>query len=205
MTNLPDKRVLPSGERTFLFKYGTSPAEMDIALWSAYRAGNREALDLILEKHTRLLLAYGSRITKDHFLIEDCIQDIFVELWYKREVIGDTDNIKLYLLKSLRRKIIRALSIKNRLHVQSLDVDYEDELEFSAEFNLIQNEVVNDRRKQLKDGLAQLSKRQREAVYLKFYEHFDYNEISEAMNLTVKSTYKLIGKAIETLRKVIKS
>ena len=205
MTPVSDKSVLQSGQRTFLFKHGTSPAEMDIALWSAYRSGSREALDLILERHTRLLLTYGSRITKDHFLIEDCIQDIFVELWYKREVIGDTDNIKLYLLKSLRRKIIRALMVKSRIQVQSLDDDYEDELEFSAEFNLIQDEVVNDRRKQLKDGLAQLSKRQREAVYLKFYEHFDYNEISEAMNLTVKSTYKLIGKAIETLRKVIRS
>jgi RNA polymerase sigma factor (sigma-70 family) len=203
MNQVSDESLLHKDQRGFLFKHGTTPAEMDIALWTVYRSGSREALDLILEKHTRLLLAYGSRITKDHFLIEDCIQDIFVELWYKREVIGDTDNIKLYLLKSLRRKIIRALSVKNRIQVQTLD-DYEDELEFSAEFNLIQDEVFNERRRQLKEGLAQLSKRQREAVYLKFYEHFDYQEISEAMNLTVKSTYKLIGKAIEALRKVIR-
>ena len=204
MNQVSDQSVHSPKHRAFLFRHDTSPAEVDIALWTAYRGGSREALDLILEKYTRLLLAYGSRITKDHFLIEDCIQDIFVELWYKREVISETDNIKLYLLKSLRRKIIRALTVKNRIPVQSLDDDYEDELEFSAEFNLIQDEVFNDRRKQLKEGLAQLSKRQREAVYLKFYEHFDYNEISEAMNLTVKSTYKLIGKAIETLRKVIR-
>jgi RNA polymerase sigma factor (sigma-70 family) len=189
----------------FIFKHGTPASEIDSRIWAAYRSGSREALDLIMEKHSRLLLMYGSRMTKDHFLIEDCIQDIFVELWNKRNVVSETNNVELYLLKCLRRKIIRTLAIQRRIPSESLDEEaYENELEFSAEFNMIQEEQHADRKRQLKEGLDQLSKRQREAVFLKFYHHFEYSEIADAMNLTVKSTYKLVAKSIETLRKYIK-
>jgi RNA polymerase sigma factor (sigma-70 family) len=193
------------GQHLFIFKHGTPASEVDSKIWAAYRSGSREALDLLMEKHSRLLFTYASRMTKDHFLVEDCIQDIFVELWNKKDVVSETNNVELYLLKCLRRKIIRALTIQKRIPAQSLDEDtYDNELEFSAEFNIIQEELYADRKRQLKDGLDQLSKRQREAIFLKFYHHFEYSEIADAMNLTVKSTYKLIAKSIETLRKYIK-
>jgi RNA polymerase sigma factor (sigma-70 family) len=193
------------GTHTFIFKHGTPAAEIDSKIWIAYRSGSREALDLLMEKHSRLLFTYASRMTKDHFLVEDCVQDVFVELWNKRDVVSETNNVQLYLLKCLRRKIIRALAIQKRIPYQSLDEDAcENLLEFSTEFRMIQDEQHADRKRQLKDGLDQLSKRQREAVFLKFYHHFEYAEIAEAMNLTVKSTYKLIAKSIETLRQHIK-
>ncbi len=188
----------------FLYKQGTSVSENERLIWSSFRGGNRKALDYIFEKHIRLLFAYGSKITKDQALVEDSIQDVFVELWRKREILSDTDNIKLYLLKSLRRKIVRTLSVQNRLHVVVLDESaYDDELEFSVEFHLIQEQTSLEQRQQLKTALTQLSKRQREAIYLKFYEHLTYEEISEMMSLSIKSTYKLIGKAIDSLRSYI--
>lgn len=205
MSQVSDRQEKREVAHSFLFRHGTPVTEIERTVWEAFKSGNRKALDYIFEKYIRLLFAYGSKITKDQGLVEDCIQDVFVELWHKHKVISSTDNIKLYLLKSLRRKIIRTLAINNRIHVDPLDEQrYENELEFSAEFHLIQAQASIEQHGQLKNALSQLSKRQREAVYLKFYEHFTYAEIADMMNLTVKSAYKLIGKAIDSLRKHIR-
>jgi RNA polymerase sigma factor (sigma-70 family) len=97
------------------------------------------------------------------------------------------------------------LNNENRLHTEPLlERHHDDNLEFSAEFQLIQEQSSIEQRQQLTDALSQLTTRQREAVYLKFYERLTYEEIAEMMSLTVKSTYKLIARSIEMLRKTMR-
>jgi len=191
-----------SGYSGFIFKHDVSETEREQIVWSSLRQGNRKALDYIFEKYIRLLYAYGNKISKDYGLIEDCIQDLFVELWNKRELLAESVHIKFYLMKSLRRRVVRRLMNESRLSTEQLhEHDYENNLEFSAEFHIIQEQSFQEQRQQLTEAIAQLSTRQREAVYLKFYEQLSYEEIAGIMNLTVKSAYKLIGKAIDSLRK----
>jgi len=202
MNLVSERHNRPEFQRSILFRPGTSATEIEGMLWSSFRSGNRKALDYIFDKYIRLLFAYGGKISTSNSLVENCIQDLFVDLWAKHEILSDTDNIKLYLLKSLRRRIIRALMATNHIKINTIDEHgYASDLEFSAEFNLIQELNSIEKRDQIEEALAQLTKRQREAVYLKFYERFSYLEIADMMNLTLKSTYKLIGKAIFSLRK----
>ena len=200
-----DQSLKEESPHSFIFKHGTSMAEIDERVWSSFRSGNRKALDYIYEKYIRILLTYGLKIVKDQAMVEDCIHDVFVELWRKHEILGDTDNIKLYLLKALRRRIARVTLENNRLPSDALDACSEDiQLDFSAEFYLIQTQSSLEHKSELKNALSQLSARQHEAVYLKFYEQLTYLEIASMMHLTVKSTYKLIGKALESLRNHIR-
>jgi len=191
-------------QASFLIRSGANQEENDVAVWSAFREGNRKAFDYIFQRHVRLLYTYGSRISSDQGLVEDCIQDLFVDLWNKHSTLGETNNIKFYLLTSLRRRIVRRLASDKRLHFDaSLEDDYTTEIEFSVEFDIIREQVSAEQRRNLTHALSQLSKRQREAVYLKFYEHMSYEEIGAMMKLEIKSTYNLIGKAIDSLRKTI--
>ena len=48
--------------------------------------------------------------------------------------------------------------------------------------------------------LGSLSTQQREMIYLKFYEDFSYEQIADIMGITVKSSYKLLYKALDKLR-----
>jgi RNA polymerase sigma factor (sigma-70 family) len=192
-------------KESFLFKHGTKPSEEELVVWNALREGNQRALDYIFEKYVRLLYAYGGKITKDQGAVEDCIQDLFVELWRKHEVLGNTDNIKFYLLKSLRRRIARRISNDHRkIGVNSLQENYSIEVEFPIEFDLIQQQISIEQQEQLTHAISKLSERQREAVYLKFYEKMDYEQLAEVLGITLTSAYKLIGKAVDTLRKSVR-
>lgn len=194
--------VQKSFGESFLFKADTSTGEIESVVWNSLRSGNRKALDFIFEKYVRLLSAYGSKISKDQGLVEDCIQDLFVELWNRRESLSETTSIKFYLLKSIRRRIVRRIVSDTRsLEISGGDNDRE---EVSVEFNIIQEQTLGELNQQLSKALAHLSGRQREAIYLRFYEKMDYSQISDVMNLSLKSSYKLMGKAIDTLRKALR-
>jgi RNA polymerase sigma factor (sigma-70 family) len=108
-------------------------------------------------------------------------------------------------LKSIRRRIIRRIVNDTRcLEVSGRGIDPGKQVEASVEFNIIQEQASGELSQQLSSALAHLSGRQREAVYLRFYEKMDYAQISEVMNLSLKSSYKLMGKAIDTLRKALR-
>lgn len=180
-------------------------AEIDAVVWAALQQGHRKALDYIFEKHIRLLYAYGARITADVLLVEDCIQDIFVELWKRRERLSATDNIKFYLMKCLRRNLERKLQVGARERARYAHAaEYMDSHYASAENHLIELQTLSEQQQQLSRALEKLSQRQREAVYLKFYEKMPYEQLAEVLHIDLKSTYKLIGKAIESLRRIMK-
>jgi RNA polymerase sigma factor (sigma-70 family) len=170
-------------------------------LWRSFRSGSREALNEIFEKYVRLLVAYGRNMTGDQGLISDCIQDIFVELWTKRELLtAQVNSIKYYLIQSVRRRIVRRLSADRRFSGQAIPANYDAEVEFHIEFNLIQDQTSREISFQMKSSVDTLSKRQQEAVYLKFYGNLTYEEIASIMNTNVKAVYNLIGKSILLLR-----
>ena len=203
---IADKNLVQNPfEESFLFKTGTPASDIERAVWDSLKSGNRKALDFIFEKYVRLLSAYGSKISRDQGLVEDCIQDLFVELWNRRESLSDTTSIKFYLLKSIRRRIVRRLVNDTRcLEVSETDFDHGKQVEVSVEFNIIQEQASGELSQQLSRALEHLSGRQREAIYLRFYEKMDYSQISDVMNLSIKSSYKLMGKAIDTLRKAFR-
>jgi RNA polymerase sigma factor (sigma-70 family) len=74
-------------------------------------------------------------------------------------------------------------------------------VELSVEASMIQQQFSIEQQEHLARAISNLSERQREAVYLKFYEKMDYQQLSEVLEISLTSAYKLIGKAVDALRK----
>ncbi|CAG4990915.1 hypothetical protein DYBT9275_00639 [Dyadobacter sp. CECT 9275] len=75
-------------------------------LWGAVRQGDEHAFTVVFERYHGILYNYGSKLTADTALIEDAIQDVFIDIWRLRA--GLTENIssiKFYLYRALRRRI----------------------------------------------------------------------------------------------------
>src|SRR5690606_33786846 len=76
-----------------------------IELWAAFKKGDRQAFNGLVTIFYESLYRYGARLSADHRMVEDCLQDLFLDLWRRREFIAETEHVKFYLLKALRRKI----------------------------------------------------------------------------------------------------
>ena len=190
--------------RPLFFTDNESPSEKDSKIWNAFRQGSREALDYIFKHHASNLFAYGSRFSKDQEIVLDCIQDLFVELWNRRQSLSETTSIKFYLLKSLRRRIARTLHGIKRLETISDEAQYlEDKMNFSAEHFLVSQETDQFRKASLKVAIEGLTKRQRESIYLKFFQGLDNESIASVMGLSEASVHTLVSQSIKALRKTL--
>lgn len=173
----------------------------DEEIWEIFKSGNEDAMGYIYRTNIYVLYKYGNKFSSNGTLVEDCIQDLFLTIWKNRENLNSTDSIKLYLLGALRKKLIR-YSAKDQKHQslhQSVD-DYSFDLEYDPqelEFN-VQNRISNENT--IKRFLENLSKRQKEAIYLKFYQEMDYKEISQVMELNYQSTRNLIYSSLKALK-----
>ena len=82
-------------------------------------------------------------------------------------------------------------------------------MEFTSDLHM-EDKIINDevtmiRVNEIRMELNLLPKRQKEAIYLRYYEGMSYTEISEVMNLEQSSSYKIIYKAIDALYQKLSS
>jgi RNA polymerase sigma factor (sigma-70 family) len=172
----------------------------DKDIWQQFKSGNEEAYSFMYEKYVPVLYSYGCRIHSNEEVVKDCLQDLFVTLWLSRQNLGSTDNIKFYLFRSLRREIARRHEPLVSFS-QDTNSPFSANTETSFEDQLIALEEKHLQSKELEVALTYLSDRQREAVYLRFYQNVDFDEIAAIMGITPRAVYKLIYRAVDILKK----
>ncbi len=172
----------------------------DYELWQQLKQGDEHAVSEMMQYYYADLYQYSLKIAGDADLSKDCIQEVFMEIWTKREKLSDVNYIKPYLFKSLRRRIVYHKTQKKK-ELDNLEADFD--VVFSQEDFLIHEQNTKERQEKLVKALNQLSKRQREAIYLKFYEGLSYEEIAEIMGITYQPLYNLIYKSLKLLREYL--
>ena len=179
--------------------------ERSAQLWDAFRAGEAEALATLFEGHYDALYGYGLKLTGDEELVKDSIQNLFQKLWRRRAGLRPTPLVKAYLFKALRRHLADETKLLSR-HLHRLPA-YTDSFEvtYSHEEFLIAQQTDAEQGQRLLAALNQLSKRQREALYLRFFDDFSYERIAEVMALNIQSVRNLIFRALQALRQVLAS
>ncbi len=167
-------------------------------LWLDFRSGDRAAFEFLYNNHVRHLIAYGAGISPNRNLVQDCIQDLFVELWEGRENLTPPHSIRHYLLKSLRYKIVRQLQSdrSETLEEAEFPVQYEN-----AESHLLTAESTKRNAQQLSAALDRLPKRQKEAIYLRYFQELSNEEVAQVMGVNYQSACKFIYTALKTLRR----
>jgi RNA polymerase sigma factor (sigma-70 family) len=177
----------------------------DMEVWGSFLKGNKQAYAYIYQSYFSKLYNYGRKFSTDTELIKDCIQDLFTKLWRNKEHLGHTTSIKNYLFTSFRRILIeRIVQHKGLATDEALTESYNFEITCSYESLLIEDQQDQERKEELSKAIQALTGRQREAIFLKFYENLSYEEVSVIMSISTKATYKIVGKAIAALRESVK-
>lgn len=173
----------------------------DAVVWENFKEGNELAFTILYKRHVQRLYNYGMHTCRDKQLVLDCIQELFARLWDRRETVSSATSVTFYLIKSFRRlllsKIIGRKKISTLLSGNSAAV-----FEFmpSVEESIIDSESKKTQADNLQRCIKALSRRQREAIFLKFFDELSYHEVAVIMELRVDSVYNLISKAIDILR-----
>jgi RNA polymerase sigma factor (sigma-70 family) len=171
-------------------------------LWNDFRDGNEKAFEDIYKAYVKPLYQYSSKFTPDRDVVLDCIHDLFVDLYHHRQNLGETNNIKLYLFISIKRKIARYLN-KNNLYQSFPDGELPFLSDYSTDEDVFDRESEAEIISKLNRALKTLSSRQQEVIYLRFVCGLKYEDICQILDLNYQSVRNLVFRAIEKLRKIL--
>ena len=162
-----------------------------------------EGLSLLMGKYYRDLYHYASKFTRDDGLVRDCIQEVFISLWERRETACAILSPRYYLLRAVKNKVLKAMYKKDQV---TYPFDLPDEYDFFQEFDIeqliIEKQLSEEKAQRVKQALSSLSNRQHEVIYLKFYQRLDHGQIAEQMDISRQSVYNLLHESLQKLRSV---
>ena len=173
----------------------------DSILWSDLKAGDEKAFSLLFEKYYGHLVRYGNSFSPFAEKVQDCVQDVFTDVWVYRQSLSDSVVVKAYLLSCVRKRIAR-LQEKDRVFRKTTSMDAIEFLfDFSVEHQLIADEATAAKVTHLNTLLNNLPARQKEALYLRYHQGLTVEQIADLLQVNYQSANNLLHRALLNLRK----
>lgn len=169
------------------------------AYWNRLKDGDTSAYAAIYRFYYPRLYNYGFKLCRNEGRTEDCLQELFTWLWYKRAELKNIEKPESYLFVSFRRSLLKASAEAHLFMREPGEADMFF-LEPAADESMIDGEAAALKQQYLRKAFDTLTPRQREAVFLRFYEAMPYEEVAAILGLSTKGTYKLVARALGVLR-----
>lgn len=137
---------------------------------------------------------------------ENITQDVFTDLWEKRESMNHIENMNAYLFRLVRNKCLDYLKHKvfEQKYVENVKASFEIELNLKLQsldrFDVYDISERNQMEKLIRDAINSLPKRCRDIFLLSRMEGLKYREISERLGISVNTVECQMGIALKKLR-----
>lgn len=162
----------------------------------ALKEGSVDAFDLCFRRFYAPLIAFARSKTYYKDIAEEIVQNVFAELWERRESIPIKTEIKHYLFSVVKND---CYDFARHQKVEQKFLDYlathqEESFEFfdtlvDEDFQKLINEVYNS-----------LPEQCRNIFYMSRLEEMSYKDISEKLGISIKTVENQVGKALKLVR-----
>jgi RNA polymerase sigma factor (sigma-70 family) len=162
----------------------------------------KENIASLYNRYVDDLYTYALYLGFEKGIIMDAIHDVFCKFAADEKLLQDVSNIKFYLFKSLKNRLYDIYKARKE-YVELSAIDLQEtpfNIQVTIEERLIGQEEQQQIKNQLAEMLDSLTERQREIVYLRYIQEYDYEQIAQLLNITVHGCRKLLSKAMQNLR-----
>ena len=173
--------------------------EEDITLLHSFLTGNNVAFSSIYSMYVDELFSYGLGLGFDEEVVKDAIQDIFVKFYINKKQLRDVVNLKYYLFRMIKNRLLdiyKSVAKENPLETS--------ELPFLIEPSILDCMIAEEEKEDVEQRVGELlnvlTDRQKEAVYLRFIQEMEYEEVANLLDMTAPAVRKLISRAIKRMR-----
>lgn len=174
---------------------------IQIEIWNQFiKDGNEEALSRIYVDNYDLLFDYGLRHTSNIQIVEDTIQEVFINIIKYRKNIGIVKNVQGYLISTFRRQLFLELNKqKKTISTEQFPAGFFDYFKI-PDNDISDKEDLEFLYSTINDCVNNLNTKQKEILFLRFEREIPYGEIAKILNISVESCYKSIYRTIKAIR-----
>lgn len=183
-------------KRNFQFMTAT-PSTSDLELIEAIKGDDEKAYRALFDRYYKYLLVTAYAYVKDENTIRDLTQDVFFEIWKKRNSLN-INNVKAYLRRSVINKALN--------YIKAQRMDFEDSNDsFDAPDNSnVQEQLEADQLQSvINDAIEKLPERCRVIFALRRFEELSLKEIAAKLDISPKTVENQLTKAMKILRKAV--
>lgn len=162
---------------------------------------DENALAALMRLFYKDLYDYACKFSTDDALVKDCIQEVFIALWQRRESAASILSPQYYLLRAVKNNVLKALHHQSKLtRFTVAGAESAFFSDFSIEDLIIRKQLSDEHSRKLYQVINQLPARQKEIIYLKYFQHLDHAQIASLMNISRQSVYNLLHESIIKLK-----
>ena len=163
-----------------------------------------EGFKLIFDTYYPRFLRFAKEYVGDRHEAEDILQNVFVKLWEKRELLSADTNLNAYLLTMVKN---RCMDFLNHQKVVERYANHQKTLQQEATFNHYALSKFDPEQMDIEalerlaeKAIAELPEQCRKVFELSRYDELKYKEIAERLGISVKTVETHISNALKILR-----
>ncbi len=149
------------------------------------------------------LFAMQYKITREE--AEEVIQDVLLQLWYKRKDFDSLQRMSAFLYVSTRNATLNILDKNRRLLTNQEAYLKQDLMDIGLNPEQFQKMVYAETVSQLHHILKKLPNRCAQVIALLYLEGYSVPEVVAELNITAATVYVQKKKGLDLLREILKS
>lgn len=155
---------------------------------------------MLFRTHYAPLVGYARKMLQDHDAAIDVVQQLFVNVWEKRDTLSVEGSMKSYLLRSTHNACLNAIQHQKVRQEHQSDTLYT--ASDSEQRDLLEEEEF---KLEVKAAVQKLPTQCRKVFLMSRVQGKKYQQIADELSISIKTVENQMGKALRTLRDELKS
>ncbi|MEM9921321.1 MAG: RNA polymerase sigma-70 factor [Bacteroidota bacterium] len=164
-----------------------------------FERDSEKAIDLLFRQYYKFICRVIYRLLPNTATAEDLAQEVFFDLWRKKDKLNVQTSLKAYLRRSAINKSLN--------YIRDQKMSFEDEAAHpemrSDQISALQKLEVAELEGRIHQAIERLPERCRLVFMLSRFEDMSYREIAAHLDISIKTVENQISKALKYLQAAI--
>lgn len=166
----------------------------------SYRSLDKQLFEQLFRDYFTRLCNFAQNYISDLDTTREIVQEVYINLWQKKESIDTDKSIKSYLYASVKNRCLNYIRDNKKFRSYVLDVELAD-FEVTFESDAFTESELQTK---INNALGKLPEKCRKVFLLSRFEELKYKEIADELNISVKTVEAQMSKALKILREELK-
>jgi RNA polymerase sigma-70 factor (ECF subfamily) len=172
----------------------------DETYWQQMAQGDKKAYEQVFRAYYELLCKYAYTVVRDKDEAEEVVQNLFYNVWKKREQLQIQSSVKSYLYRAVRNDCLNRVKHDQVRHTYAMD--YRHTAPISG--NGLESLEAKELSRHIREAVETLPTQCAEVFRLSRFEQLSYAEIAQRLDISTKTVENHMGKALRRMREQLK-
>jgi RNA polymerase sigma-70 factor (ECF subfamily) len=161
--------------------------------------GNKSAFESLFRNHYASLCGYAVKYVWELEQAEEIVQDLFYNIWNKRNDLYISSSIESYLFRAVRNACL------NYLKRKKIRENYASSIQEAHNVGQVDDPVETlELQKKIDESVDAMPPERKKIFLMSRNEGLKYKEIADQLGISVKTVEAQMGKALKFLREELK-